>query len=299
MNHRMTPRMARGLRMAMPVLFCMLLSFAAGAAQRFEHGLLWEIQGDGASPVYLFGTLHSEDERVTRLPMEVESALAASGRLVLEVDLNADALMSLGTGMLFGDGRTLDSVLDRNLYRRSVTAMAAQGVPEMIVERMKPWAVATTLMMPKVETGLFLDRVLYERALARGMKLEGLETAAEQLAVFEGLPLEQQVTLLVQALDQLDEFPAMLEQLVQAYLRRDLAAMQRLSDESMADTPRALAEGINARLLTERNQRMADRMRPYLEQGGSFIAVGALHLPGEEGILALLARQGYQVRVKY
>jgi uncharacterized protein YbaP (TraB family) len=85
-------------------------------------------------------------------------------------------------------------------------------------------------------------------------------------------------------------------ELLAAYKRQDLAAMMAINESAMAIGEQRLAKEFQRRLIVDRNHRMADRMEPYLKQGGAFVAVGALHLPGEQGLLRLLEQQGYSVR---
>jgi uncharacterized protein YbaP (TraB family) len=97
----------------------------------------------------------------------------------------------------------------------------------------------------------------------------------------------------------MDEIPRMFADLKAAYLDRDLARLVKVSDDSMRDNNQRLVEDFNRKLITERNHRMVQRMQPLLKEGQQFIAVGALHLPGEEGLLQLLNDQGYSVTAVY
>ena len=280
------------------LVFC--LGFAAhAAADRFDAGLLWKIEVSGAAPSYLFGTMHSEDPDVTRLPDVVRQAFDTATGVTLEVDMDARALFAMAAASMLTDGTTLETHVGPQLYQRAVEAMAAQGKPEIVVALMKPWAVALSLMMPRSETGLFLDFVLYQQALADGKAVTGLETAGEQMDVFESMDKRDQIALLEDALDNQAAIQDMLVALKQAYLARDLGRMVEISNSSMRDSSDTLRERFQQRLLVDRNHLMAERMQAQLRRGGEFVAVGALHLPGEEGLLNLLSRQGFRVSRLY
>lgn len=281
------------------LLLLITLPWVSSAGEGFARGLLWEVRVDGRAPSYLLGTIHSEDPRVTRLPEAVAQAFADAERLVLEIDLNAEALQTLGTAMLSRDGSSLKSRLGEALFQRTAQAMAEYGIPDIVLDRMKPWAVAVTLMMPKTQTGLFLDRLLYEQAIAEGKTVAGLETAAEQMAVFDSLSMAEQIEMLTDAVAHQDESRELLEAMTRAYLARDLVEIQRLSDDALGRSSPQLVERLNRTLVVERNHRMVERMQPQLEAGHAFIAIGALHLPGREGILNLLAQRGYALRALY
>jgi hypothetical protein len=282
------------------LLFVTLLAAnPANATEKFDHGLLWKIQAGGAAPSYLFGTMHSEDPEVVRLPAAVQQAFDRSRGLTLEVVLDPQSLLAMTSGFMLGDGSTLESHLGAPLYKRVVSAMAVYGMPEMVVSTMKPWAVAVTLMTPPGETGMVLDLHLYQRAVAAGKPVDGLETPLEQLSVFDELSESDQVALLKDTLDNLPDIQHQLDSLKDAYLARDLERLAAISDDSMRDGDPQLVARFTDKLITRRNHRMAERMQSRLRSGGQFIAVGALHLPGRDGLLRLLSQQGYTLTRVY
>lgn len=267
-------------------------------ASRYTKGLLWKIVAPGAATSHLFGTIHSDDARVTALPEAVTRALDNSERFVMEAILDGDSLMQMAATMFFTDERTLEQVIGRKLYAESVKALNARGIPTLGVEKQKPWAVMMALSMPPPRTGEFLDLVLQARATRQGMPVSGLETVAEQLAVFDGLPLPQQIALLEDTVRMQADLDREFEALYKAYLARDLAAIVAISEKHESGDEQLYNEVMD-RLLVQRNRRMAERMTPLLRQGGAFIAVGAAHLPGETGLLRLLEKAGYRVTAVY
>lgn len=264
-----------------------------------QQGLLWRIDKPGVASSHVFGTMHSEHPDIVTLPETVYDVLANASAVTLEMVMDPRSLAQLMESMLITAGPQLPELIGADLYRRCVAAMASHGVPEHALRGMQPWAVAMTLMVPKSNTGLFLDRVLYLEALAKGKPIDGLETAAEQMAVFGDMNIAEQVQLLEQALKQFPQLDVTYAQLRAAYVRRDLQALMDLSEASLREGDPELARQFNERVILERNRRMVERMQPGLKRGDTFFAVGALHLPGEEGILAALRRQGYRVSVVY
>lgn len=261
-----------------------------------RQGRLWQVSGPGIEPSYLFGTMHSEDPAVTRLPDEVQRVFGQADRLVLEMVMDEAAMLAIAQAGLFETNRDLKDVLPVQLYRRTVEAMTNYGVPESVLRRHKPWMVFSTLMLPTPRTGLFLDMKLYQQASGRKIPVSGLETAAEQIAVFEQMSMPDQVAILKDTLDHLDTLDEYFARMRRIYLSGDLDALARFSDSMMEDIDPGLVGRFNQRFITTRNHRMTERMKQYLEQGNAFIAIGALHLPGEEGVLNLLQEAGYRVR---
>lgn len=260
-----------------------------------QGGLLWRIDGGGAHQSYLLGTIHSSDSRVVRLRSPVSDALDRSERFVMEMEMDASALMAFGGKMMMTDGRTLEELLGADLYTQVVAAMSDIGMPEMVVRTLKPWAAMALLSMPKPSGEPFLDLVLQQRAAGAGKPTAGLETAQEQLSVFENLSMSDQIELLKMTLAQLPALPGMFDQLIEAYVADDLGRIAALAAQYKSQGDVETLKRFMSRLNDERNQRMAARMKRFLDQGNSFIAVGALHLPGPTGLIQLLRDQGYLV----
>lgn len=261
-----------------------------------EKGILYQIQSPAAATAsYLLGTIHSEDPRVLDLPGSVRSAFEGSPGFVLEVVPDAEAIIKSMVTMTYNDGRTLKEVLPPELYRRAAEALGGLGMTPAAFEDFKPWAVVTLLSLPPTEKGEFLDLSLYRAAKDAGKAIRGLETMEEQLAVFDSLSEADQIALLEETLDGRDQMPDLFEDLIQAYLAQDLVALMERSERHLKGGDPRLAALFREAAVVSRNRRMAERLRPLLDEGGWFIAIGALHLPGDEGVLRLLQYSGYRV----
>jgi len=270
----------------------------AGTEILFSHGLLFRVEKPGMPASHIFGTMHSEDPRVLLLPEQVRDAFNAADTLALELDLEPATILASMTGMFLQDGRELHDVIGAKLYQQTVTAIAESGMPEEAIRKFKPWGIVMLLSMPPVKTGQFLDLTLYQSAIAQGKATKGLETVEEQLAVFDTLPEINQIEMLRDSLENRHLFEQMFEELRAAYLERELGTLHQLSHK-YAPADKDTARRLEERLVNKRNRLMVDRMGSILKQGNNFIAVGALHLPGQKGILNLLQQQGFQVTVVY
>jgi uncharacterized protein YbaP (TraB family) len=269
-------------------------------AQRFEQGLLWRIEGGGAQPSHVFGTIHISDKRV-QIPPAVNRALDEARSLSIEVGLDPANLIALAARMVFTDGRDLPGVVGPELYGRTAALTDSLGIPEPALRLFRPWAIALLLSVPQQDPSEVLDYVLAAAARAQGKTVHELETMEEQVGVFEGMQESDQIVLLRQAVENYGQMPRLIERMVEAYLARDLGAMSRLSEEMAgnSDDLRRLNEVINRRLLVERNARMAERIHGRLKEGSAVFAVGALHLYGDRGVLAQLEQRGWRVTRVY
>lgn len=272
----------------------------------FTTGLLWKIETPASSspadtPDYLFGTMHSDDPRITVIPEAVQAALTKSDSFCLEMVPDTTAMVTMSKSMMFANGKTLQAVVGDQLFAQLSPLMLQRGIPAQALAMFKPWAVFLTLSVPPQKTGMFLDLVLYEKAKQQQKMLCGLETAEEQVMIFEETSLEDQILLLQQLVRDPQAQDQQLAQLTEKYLARDIGGLVTLSQEFDDATPQEQksAEAFLARLIDDRNARMVERMLPRLEQGSAFIAVGALHLSGARGILQFLVDRGYTVSAVY
>ncbi|MBB3952685.1 TraB/GumN family protein [Aureimonas jatrophae] len=282
------------------------------AAEPNGEGRFYRIERPGLAPSFLFGTMHLSDPRLLALPPAADRALAGASALVIET---TDILDPAATGralLLRSDlttlppGRKLADLLPADELDRVQRALATRALPPASVETLQPWFLATALVMTPCEAERLaggaevLDVDLASRAKAANKPVEGLETAVEQMEALASLPLEAQATNLVATVETLDRLPAVLETMTDLYLQGRIALIGPVI-EAMApggtDEASALevTQAFEERVITARNRLMTERLQPLLQKGGRFVAVGALHLPGEEGVVEALRRAGWQV----
>lgn len=270
---------------------------APAAAPDISKGLLWRIDQEGTTRGYLFGTIHLAHPQVSTPGPHVLQAMAASDAVVTELAMDADHLQGAAAALLLPPGQSLKSIVGGEVFRELLPAMAGRGIPEELVERLRPFAVIALLVIPPGSDQPPLDGVIYYLGQRLGKRVAGLETLEEQVRLTDSLdPVTSRVVigelLRLQAL-----IPGLVTQLIEAYSDEDLRRLEELSDSGLPMSAQALElqRRFNRRLVDERNHTMADRMEALFRQGVSFVAVGALHLPGEEGLLRLLQRRGYRL----
>ena len=255
--------------------------------------VLWSVQGPEGQQNWLLGTVHSEDARLLDFPPELLEALARSRRLALELVPDMAMLETLNQAMHFPEPR-LHEVLDEDLYQALVEILDRHyGMGEPAVRMLKPWAAAMTISIPPPQTGLFMDLALAVRARSLGLNVLALERLEEQLDFLAGMPEPMQLDLLRQAVADFPRKGELFEELMQAYLIGDLDRLEAVAFEQMSDLDPELRDHFEQIGMIQRNHTMVERALPLLEQGGLMIAVGALHLPGQDGLIALLREAGF------
>lgn len=302
----MIPRFRGAVILAITVLVATSpIGVTARAETKYATGVLWRVDGTNGARNHVFGTIHLTEERVVRLPKPVLSAFQEARSLTLEILKTPETIRAAQSTMLLRDGRALDEIIGYRLFEKLVYRAREFGIPEKTLRRIKPWAGALMLALPRAERARqaagaqALDFALLASARLRGLPQFGLESATEQTEVFDGLEEADQISLLRVAIEDHRDPEIMVEQLVELYLARNLAGLSNWWTEEKARLGKRLAELIERRLLIDRNLNMVDRMEARLADGGNFVAVGAMHLPGRNGILALLARRGFRVTPVY
>ncbi|MBK5939563.1 hypothetical protein CCR96_09940 [Halochromatium roseum] len=282
------------------VILCGFLAETALAEPCCEQGLLFRLDPEvSAQPSsWLFGTMHSDDPRVTRLPAPVLAAFDSALGVVLEVVPDAAMQEASRAAMVLSPGERLSEQLPPAVYQEILIALSERGIPQAAAERLAPWAILLVLSMPPPSSAPVLDLVLYQRAAELDKPVVGLESIAEQLSVFQALSLEEQVVLLESTLRHRAQLPQIFAALLDAYLDGDLVTLMRLGQTLAAEDPE-LDERLRRALIDDRNRRMFARLVPMLQQGRQFIAVGALHLPGPGGLLQRLQAAGVEVTRVY
>ena len=263
---------------------------------KYKRGLFWKLERPGFRPSYLLGTAHSGDQRVLQVIPRIKKQLDQAEALCTELKLDFFTVFSITKVMLYSGGKTLKSEIGDKLYTQVLEVARKRGLSAEQLNRFKPWAVTMTFSLPEKERrGAGLDMKLYAEAARQRKKLCGLEEVQEQISVFANMPLADQVRLLQLTIDHYDKIQQQTDALIQHYSNGDLASMARLMTQSPLTKDDKITNDFVFSLVVRRNYVMANRMQPYLRQGNAFIAIGALHLPGRQGVLRLLESMGYKV----
>lgn len=265
-------------------------------SQTTPRTLLWRISGQElAEPSFLYGTVHSRDERAYLFTEMVEQYMDSVATVAGELDLEEAKRQGLRlmTAMMMPDGKRLE-----DLYRKKEWKVVEAGLQEKLgtasamVMRMKPFLVLATLTEAGMEQDrdLMLDDHLLRRSKADEHRVIGLETMDEQLRALDVLTLEEQADLLLEHFRN-GGYDGEMEAMMTAYAAQDLDALMEVAQASST-----MPAKVEKSLIQDRNKVMAHRMDSVMRVDGSAIfLIGAAHLPGEEGIMELLRARGYAV----
>lgn len=278
------------------VLILWLVSGVHGQTKSF----MWKVEGPGGGVAYMLGSLHVLTPEWYPLNATINKAFGESKVLVEEIDIAeasdpAQMMSALAKAML-SDGRTLDKIVAPDVYAETKKRAEKAGIPMLVVDRMKPWLVAITLMAPTLQAAGFkpelgVDRHFYDRAVSSNMKRQALETLQYQLDRFDELSLPLQEALLKSTLTDLDTEVGNVKEMAQAWAFGNVGAIEKLTLASLKEAPE-----LYKRLLVERNNNWMPQVEGCIkEKAGCFIVVGAAHLVGPDGLPNLLEKKGYKV----
>lgn len=267
--------------------------------------LLYKISG--TKPSYLFGTIHVPDPRIANFPASLDQAIASSDEIVNEMPLDNSNPMSMMASFQLPAGQSLTTQLTPTLHARLEKAFQSGHPPLPIApfEHFKVWAVAAQValldhLMEMMSGGKAIDMNIHDKGKAAGKKTSGLETEAEQLQVFDGLNKDEQSRLLEQTLDQRDkdlkDGKDPVAKLMSLYVAGDEAPLLAELNAGF-DSTKPLDQKLLKRLITDRNKIMTDRLVVKLKgpPRAYFVAVGAAHLLGDDGVIAQLKKKGMTV----
>ena len=296
-----------GLKVSDPAKYAEVMKEADATPN--GNAVFWKIERQGLRPSWLLGTAHVTDPRVTSLPRGAEAALANASTLALELAELRDpkelirATLLNATLLVLPPGQSLWDLIpdaEEPAIRDNVNlpAGAADGLFGY-----QPWVVATMLSIPLCEKlrqqqGLqTLDGAIAGEAGHDRIPLVGLETVKEQLSVFADMPRGLQVKYLIAVAKLGAKAVDYFETLIALYQQRKVAAYMPFAraTEAMGVDEKAMMAFVEEDMIRHRNHRMAERAAALLAKGNAFIAVGALHLPGEQGLVALIRQAGYRV----
>lgn len=279
----------------------LLVALAPTAGRARDSHILWAVKGQH-NTVYLLGSVHVLRPQDAGLPPAMERAYRESERLVMEIDLDdpgvADPQAMLEDVQLMAllpEGQSLRQVLGSDYDRSNARAQQA-GLDLALVDQFAPWFVAMTLLELELGKRGFapehgIEQTLAARAGRDHKAIEGLETVAQQLGVFAGMPLPMQKRFLLMTLQESQELDRELDALIRAWRAGDAGALARLLTSEFDEFP-----DLYRRLTVDRNRAWVAQLTELLDDRDDYlVVVGALHLVGPDSVVELLEKRGFKV----
>lgn len=281
-------------------LVCAVFAVLLGTSQALADSSVWSVHS-GDNVLYLGGTVHLLRPGDYPLPDEFEQAYAASSELYFETDIASMNDLSVQAQMLqrltYGDERTLRSVLNEEAYAALAAYTATAGLPIAMLEKFKPGLLVSTLQVLAFQSMGFtpqgVDAFFHTRALGDGKSEGQLETIEEQIGFIAAMGEGNESEFILLSLEELNEIGDVMDDMIGAWRSGDDAGLTELFVEEMKSESPELYDS----LLLQRNLKWVPQIEQMLRDSDTeFVLVGAAHIVGENGLLDLLEKKGYEVR---
>lgn len=261
--------------------------------------VLWSVQGH-SNVVYLMGSIHVLRQSDYPLEPALLAAYASSQTLVMEIDLSeldsGDVQQQMLQAAMLTDGRTLQDVLGNGQYQQAATLAQQVGVPLETLQQFKPWFVAESitqlqLMQLGFDPSAGIEMYFLQRARTDRKTVRGLETAQDQIELFDSMPLDRQSRYLMASLGEAKTLPTQVDQMVKAWRRGDTAWFAAQMQKEFGDDPELYRS-----VLVARNRKWLPKIESFLKDSQNYLViVGTGHLAGTDSVIEMLRRDGYTV----
>ncbi|MGK0406949.1 MAG: hypothetical protein ACJAZH_000766 [Roseivirga sp.] len=284
------------MKKVVAIITILLSGFFVSGQSIKQNSLLWEITGPEGGVSYLFGTYHLLGSDYIKEKPNLNSVYEKSKTVVVETIIDSALLpqMAMKAMMVESIAEMVDSA-EYIIISEAVEPLV--GAPMSLLNNMKPMALATLISLNMAQaatpdsfqfSGMPIDQYFAAHAKKQKKEVVPLESMMEQADILlNGESVEDQLEALLYIINEKDEGRQMTQRTITAYMEEDLAAMLAISqdyEEEMGDM---------SAILDDRNKNWIPKLKPLLAKGSVFIAVGALHLPGEFGLIKLLEAEGF------
>lgn len=286
------------------LVFMLLLCITLGA----QAQLLWKVSGNGLDrPSYVIGTHHlaplSVKDSIANLQQAIDQTEQVYGEIVMDDANNPEILMKMQQAMMLPADTTLKSFYTQAQYD-TIAAVVKNymGVDLALFDKLKPATITTQLSVALAMKSLKgfnpqeqLDTWFQKQARQAGKKVGSLETIDMQINVlYNSQTLMRQALLLYCTATHIEQGVDQSLRMNQAYMKQDLDELLAIIEEKIGDACDSTPEEIST-LIYGRNANWARQFPSIMKQSPTLFVVGAGHLPGPQGLLKLLHKQGYTV----
>jgi uncharacterized protein len=275
--------------------FCATLSASLAHADAALHSL-WELHGKH-NTVYVLGSIHTLRASDYPLAPAIMDAYRDSKALVMEIDLNEmdspDVQAEMLQSAALPEGKSLEQIVGPTRYARAQSLVRDVGLDLSMLGGYAPWFVAEAVSQLQLAQLGFdpqsgVEMFFMGRARGDGKGVSGLETAHEQLMIFESMPIEAQAEYMMSSLEQAHDLPKQVNDMVQAWRRGDTAWFRTEIKSDLGKDP-ALYQS----LVVSRNRKWIAKIEAMLDDDKNYlIIVGTAHLVGPDSVIELLEKDG-------
>lgn len=271
------------------ILIAVMFGLEPGMAQ--TKGLLWQISGKNIKqPTYLYGTIHMFDTSMYKVPSIVMSKLSTVKKVYFELAFNEGTLAEQRQHAMVADStQQIDKLMDAASLAKFNDAIKDHPATKKLgplIYRFKPIFI-TPMLLTNGKT-VTIDMEMFKQASKQKIAVGGLETVAEQMKAIDAMPMDKQVKIMEVFLKQYKGPGPAIRKITEAYVKQDVDHLTEAMGEGGP-----VDANFNKVVLVNRNRIMASRISKAVGGESMMFAVGAGHLGGDNGLIALLLKKGY------
>jgi uncharacterized protein YbaP (TraB family) len=263
--------------------------------QKNDNTLLWQVSGKGLQkPSFLFGTFHLLCKDDIHFSEQLKKAMQWCDKIYMEMDMDDPSIML--SGMMYmnmKDGKKLEDLYTPEEYKRLQNYFSdTLKVPMMLLQSAKPYFLVALLYprMMNCNAPSGVEEELVKIAKEYKKQIDGLETMQFQASVFDSIPYEWQAKELLKNIDSFSVYKNQFETMLNFYKNQQMDSIKTMMGQSEFG-----ADKYDDLLLTNRNKNWVGQLDTIMKKESVFVAVGAGHLVGDEGLISLLRKEGYKV----
>ena len=275
------------------ILFITLVNFNVNA-QDNNTSIFWKVTGNRLEkPSYLYGTVHLIPKSDFFFIDSLENKFKSCSEIILEVDMDDPGFLAKTQQLMFmPDNKTLKDLLDTTEYNQlSEFFKDSLNLQLEQFQRIKPFFLAQFIIPKMINKPLTsYEMTFVQMAKKYNIDLTGLESVEEEMNSIDKIPYKKQAELILENINNFNENRQIYSKLIDAYKGADFENFYKLMLKSSTEL-----KEFEQLLLIDRNERWIPRIEKMIKAKSCFIAVGALHLEGQNGLVALLRSKGYNV----
>ncbi len=285
----------RGLALGLWTLCWLGAGVSSAHADTPQH-TLWALHGKH-NTVYVLGSIHTLRASDYPLAPAVLDAYRDSKSLIMEINLDeidsADVQSEMLASAMLPEGKSLPDIMGPARYAEARRLARDVGVELSTFDQFAPWLVAEAISELQLTQLGFdpssgVEMYFLGRARNDGKSIDGLETAHDQIALFQGMPMDAQAEYLIASLEQAHDLPKQVDDMVHAWQRGDTAWFESEIKSDIGRDP-ALYQS----LLVGRNRKWIARIERLLDDDKNYLViVGTAHLVGRDSVIDLLKKDG-------
>lgn len=263
--------------------------------QKNDNTLLWQVSGKGIKkPSFIFGTFHLLCRDDIHFSDQLKKAMKASDEVYMEMDMDDPSTML--SGMMYmnmKDGKKLEDLYTPDEYKRLQTYFSdTLKMPLMLLQSAKPYFLVALLYprMMDCTAPSGVEEELVKIAKEDKKEIKGLETMQFQASVFDSIPYEWQAKELLKNIDSFGVYKNEFTTMLSFYKNQQMDSIQTMLGKSEFGSDK-----YDDLLLNNRNKNWVKQLKEIMKRESVFVAVGAGHLVGDEGLISLLKKEGYKV----